>query len=111
MIRGSDGLDYENLTEKFLGNPAGTYRNGALKELRRQGTPKDEQKLWTDTYDAEYARLAALCDPSAFASNPRHVTADWEARGHANYALSAHRIAESDRRHAAPAAQDRRSPG
>ena len=59
MIRGSDGLDYENLTEKLLGNPAGTYRNDALKELRRQGTPKDEQKVWTDAYEAEYARQVA----------------------------------------------------
>ena len=55
MIRGSDGLDYENLTEKLLGNPAKTYRNAALQELRRQGTPKDEQKLWLDAYEAEYA--------------------------------------------------------
>ena len=60
MIRGSDGLDYENLTERLLGNPAGTYRNGALKELRRQGTPKDEQKVWTDAYEAEYARQIAI---------------------------------------------------
>ena len=107
MIRGSDGLDYENLTEKLLSNPAKTRRNGALQELRHQGIPKDEQKLWTDTYDAEFERLRP------------HVSllaADWEARGQANYALSVHRIAESDRRHAAkrydlPTTQDRRSPG
>ena len=56
-------------------------------------------------YDAAYDR-----------SQTQDVAADWEARGYANYALSAHRIAESDRRHAAkrydlPVAQDRRSPG
>ena len=105
MIRGSDGLDYENLTEKLLSNPAKTRRNGALQELRHQGIPKDEQKLWIDAYDAAYDR-----------SQTQDVTADWDACGQASYALSAHRIAESDRRHAAkrydlPATQDRRSPG
>ena len=105
MIRGSDGLDYENLTEKLLSNPAKTHRNAALQELRHQGTPKDEQKLWIDTYDAAYDR-----------SQTQDVTADWDACHGANYALSVHRIAESDRRHAAkrydlPVAQDRRSPG
>lgn len=59
MIRGSDGLDYENLTEKLLSNPAKTYRNAALQELRREGTPKDEQKLWIDAYEAEFTRLVA----------------------------------------------------
>lgn len=59
MIRGSDGLDYENLTEKLLSNPAKTYRNGALKELRRQGTSKGEQKIWLDAYEAEHARQVA----------------------------------------------------
>ena len=114
MIRGSDGLDYENLTEKLLSNPAKTHRNAALQELRRQGTPKDEQKLWLDAYEAEYARLAALCDPGAFAT-------DWDARCEAGRALSAHRIAERARKYVAeraaqghydlPAPQDRRSPG
>lgn len=115
MIRGSDGLDYENLTEKFLSNPAGTYRNGALKELRRQGTPKDDQKLWTDAYEAEHAYQIATwghLDPSF---------ADAEACCEADRALSAHRITERARKHVAeraaqghydlPATQDRRSPG
>lgn len=112
MIRGSDGLDYENLTEKFLSNPAKTRRNGALQELRRQGIPKDEQKLWIDTYDAAYDR-----------SQTQDVTADWDACGQASYALSAHRVAcitERARKHVAeiaanrydlPTTQDRRSPG
>jgi hypothetical protein len=110
MIRGSDGLDYENLTEKLLSNPAGTCRNAALQELRHQGIPKDEQKLWIDTYDAAYDR-----------SQTQDVTADWDACGHANYALSAHRIAERARKHVAerasqghydlPTTQDRCCPG
>lgn len=112
MIRGSDGLDYENLTEKLLSNPAKTRRNGALQELRHQGIPKDEQKLWIDTYDAEFARLAALCEPGAFANGPRYVTAEWDACCEADRALRfLHR--ERNRRVAKPlfAAQDRRSPG
>ena len=55
MIRGSDGLDYENLTEKLLGNPAKTYRNAALQELRRRGTSKTDQAVWCDAYDTEHA--------------------------------------------------------
>ena len=106
MIRGSDGLDYENLTERLLGNPAGTYRNSALKELRRQGTPKDEQKLWTDAYEAEYAHQVATRG---------HLSpnfADAEATCEADRALLFLRR-ERNRRVAKPlfAAQDRRSPG
>jgi hypothetical protein len=110
MIRGSDGLDYENITEKLLSNPAKTHRNAALQELRRQGTPKDEQKLWLDAYDAAYDR-----------SQTQDVTADWDARCEADRALSAHRIAERARKHVAerasqghydlPATQDRCCPG
>ena len=59
MIRGSDGLDYENLTEKLLGNPAGTYRNGALKELRRQGASKTDQDVWCEAYAREFVRAVA----------------------------------------------------
>ncbi len=106
MIRGSDGLDYENLTEKLLSNPAGTYRNGALKELRRQGIPKDEQKLWIDTYEAEYARQVAA--RGHLGAN----FADAEACCEADRALLFLRR-ERNRRVAKPlcAAQDRRSPG
>lgn len=35
MIRGTDGLDYENITEKLLGNPADTPRNQWLSRARR----------------------------------------------------------------------------
>lgn len=31
MIRGTDGLDYKDLTEKLLGNPADTARNRYLQ--------------------------------------------------------------------------------
>ena len=106
MIRGSDGLDYENLTEKFLGNPAGTYRNGALKELRRQGTSKGEQKIWLDAYEAEHAHQVATWDHLG----PNF--ADSEACREADRALRAHRIAEiAAKRYDLPTIQGRRSPG
>ena len=108
MIRGSDGLDYENLTEKFLGNPARTYRNGALKGLRRQGTPKDEQKLWTDAYDAEHAYQIATRGHLG----PNFADADAEATCEADRALLFLRR-ERNRRVAKPlfAAQSRSSSG
>ena len=61
MIRGSDGLDYENLTEKLLSNPAKTCRNDAVRKMRLRGTSEDEQKLWIDAYEAEYALLDGMC--------------------------------------------------
>lgn len=33
MIRGTDGLDYENPTERLLGNPAKTERNWFVQRL------------------------------------------------------------------------------
>ena len=63
MIRGSDGLDYENLTEKLLGNPAKTYRNGALLGMRREGTSKTDQTVWCEAYAREFARAVARYPP------------------------------------------------
>ena len=108
MIRGSDGLDYENLTEKLLGNPAGTYRNSALLEMRREGSPKDEQELWIDVYDAEFARLVARYPSKDGYSR----LADCDAACNADRTLRfLHR--ERNRRVAKPlfAAQSRSSPG
>lgn len=108
MIRGSDGLDYENLTEKLLGNPAKTFRNSALQELRREGSPKDEQEFWIDAYDAEFARLVARYPSKDGYSR----LADCDATCEADRALRFRRR-ERNRRVAKPllAAQDRRSPG
>lgn len=113
MIRGSDGLDYENLTEKLLSNPAKTYRNTAVLAQRANGTSKALQKVWSDAYDAAHDR-----------SQAQDVTSDWDACHEADRALSAHRVAcitERARKHVAeraaqghydlPATQDRRSPG
>lgn len=35
MIRGSDGLEYEDLTARLLGEPAKTLRNGNIRAYRR----------------------------------------------------------------------------
>lgn len=108
MIRGSDGLDYENLTEKLLSNPAKTYRNSALLEQRREGSPKDEQKLWIDAYDAEFARLVAQYPSKDGYSR----LADCDATCETDRALRFLRR-ERNRRVAKPllAAQSRSSPG
>ena len=104
MIRGSDGLDYENLTEKLLGNPARTYRNTSVLAQRANGTPQVLQKIWSVTYDAEYARIAALPidqgDHLGYADHQACIAAD--------QALIAHHLAN---RYAAQAGRaDRTKP-
>lgn len=59
MIRGSDGLDYENLTEKLLSNPAKTYRNTSVLTQRANGTSKADQAVWCEVYAREFDRLVA----------------------------------------------------
>lgn len=88
MIRGSDGLDYENLTEKLLGNPAGTHYNARVQKHRASGLPKDEQDLWIAAYNAEFDRLVAL------GRSEGRDFADWQASAVANNALRAHRFAQ-----------------
>lgn len=113
MIRGSDGLDYKNLTEKLLGNPAGTHYNARVQKHRASGPPKDKQDLWVAAYDAEFSRLVALGR-----SEDRDFI-DWQASNVANDTL----ITERVRKHVAevasrrgydlpaPAAQSRSRPG
>lgn len=100
MIRGSDGLDYENLTEKLLGNPAGTRYNARIQSHRARGLPKDEQDLWIAAYDAEFGRLVAL------GRSEGRDFIDWQASDVANNALSTHYFARAEL-----AAQSRSSSG
>ena len=51
MIRGSDGLDYEDLTEKLLGNPAKTRRNDWLIYHRQQGRSRAFIEAWEDGWE------------------------------------------------------------
>lgn len=103
MIRGSDGLDYENLTEKLLGNPAGTHYNARVQKHRADDLPKDEQDLWIAAYDAEFDRLVALGR-----SEDRDFT-DWQACNAANDTLFAHRFARAEL--ATPTTQSRSCSG
>ena len=48
MIRGSDGLEYEDLTEKLLGNPAETRYNDWLLYHREQGRSQGFIKAWIE---------------------------------------------------------------
>lgn len=92
MIRGSDGLDYENLTEKLLGNPAKTYRNRCVLTQRANGFPKDEQEVWSDAYDAEFALQIA----SPFNAGTTFTLADHRACTEADRVV----LAYSRNRHA-----------
>lgn len=51
MIRGSDGLDYEDLTQRLLGNPASTKRNIWIERLQAQGRSKAFIKAWIEAYE------------------------------------------------------------
>ena len=108
MIRGSDGLDYKNLTEKLLSNPAKTCRNAALLGLRREGTSKTDQAVWCEAYAREFIRLIARYP----AKDGYSRLADYDAACEADRALR-FLYRERNRRVAKPlfAAQDRRSPG
>lgn len=72
MIRGTDGLDYENPTERLLGNPAETERNGAIQWGRENGFG----------LGAEEALLALPPGASAQDCHRAVVTADLRARGY-----------------------------
>jgi hypothetical protein len=51
MIRASDGLDYEDLTQRLLGEPAKTVRNAHVQRLREDGRSKAFTKAWIEAYD------------------------------------------------------------
>lgn len=95
MIRGTDGLDYENITEKLLGNPAGTPRNqylqvegpkdAAYRAVLALPADADPYTIWeagrkasrggaTDTITYRYNR-SALDGISAKLSGKRPLTA------------------------------------
>ena len=72
MIRGSDGLDYEDLTAKLLGEPAETFRNLEAQWLRRKGHPEERvvkviahHDARGDYYDPRIEPLYYPDDPSA----------------------------------------------
>lgn len=64
MIRGSDGLDYEDLAARLVGEPAKTSRNSVLV-----GTFGDEFKAaYRETYDyhEEQGHTSLDCHRAAF---------------------------------------------
>lgn len=58
MIRGSDGLDYEDLTQRLLGNPLPTHRNQQIQYFRVFGGPEGQNKarVFIEAYDRAYNR-------------------------------------------------------
>ena len=55
LIRGSDGLDYENLTARLLGEPAETHRNGFLLSPL-WGQDKEAREWYLEAYNGYRAR-------------------------------------------------------
>lgn len=51
MIRGSDGLDYEDLTQRLLSNPAKTPHNDWLVYHRKQGRSEAFLKVWNEGWE------------------------------------------------------------
>lgn len=46
----SDGLEYENITQRLLGNPLKNSRNGSILEIRH-GYPENEVQAFITAYD------------------------------------------------------------
>ncbi len=65
MIRGSDGLDYEDLAARLIGEPAETSRNSILVGTYSQAF-KDAYRETYDRYEAE-GYDSGVCHRSAYA--------------------------------------------
>lgn len=88
-IRGSDGLDYENLTERLVGNPLPTYRNNAVRSFRTRQTPQDEVRVFIEAYDRAYSKLFQESQGPGQATSIAAL--DWEACSEADQVLFAYR--------------------
>lgn len=88
-IRGSDGLDYENLTERLVGNPLPTYRNNSLRAKHTSRTPKEEVRVWDEAYDRAYAKLFQESQGPGQATSIAAL--DWGACSQADSSLFAYR--------------------
>lgn len=102
MIRGSDGFDYENITERIVGNPLPTYRNSAIQSLRARQRPQDEVQVFIQAYDREFER-----------SQLQDLSTEWVACNRAEQAVLAYRQERrlAERLAADGADPDRSSPG
>ncbi len=88
-IRGSDGLDYENLTERLVGNPLPTYRNNSLRAKHTSRAPKEEVRVWVQAYDRAYSKLFQESQGPGQARSGGAL--DWEACSEADQVLFAYR--------------------
>lgn len=88
-IRGSDGLDYENLTERLVGNPLPTYRNNAVRAKHASGAPKDEVRVFIEAYDRIHSKL--LQESQGPGQARGRAALDWEACSEADSTLFAYR--------------------
>ena len=104
MIRGSDGLDYEDLGQRLIGNPAPTHRNTQIRVMRLRGSSEEDLRLWAEAYDQAYAALGHV-------EHPFGNSRDWNACNRANDTLRTYRRLVAETHAQAAAYQDRRSAG
>lgn len=89
MIRGSDGLDYEDLAARLLGEPAKTGRNDIL----RPNSPRSRlfKEAFRETYDhyEEQGYPPLECHRAAFAHacTTAGSTNEFGTQPHARYAF------------------------
>ena len=95
MIRGSDGLDYEDLAARLLGEPAKTGRNNILRPDSPRSRPFKE--AFRETYDhyEEQGYPPLECHRAAFAqaciSAAEHARARrWDGLGTVTLDTHAH---------------------
>lgn len=76
MIRGSDGLDYEDLAARLKNEPTYTPRSAYILELRRPPNDPRAAGLFIHIYDGEYQALT-----QAHGHDAAHMSAMTMAKG------------------------------
>lgn len=56
----SDGYEYEDLTQRLLGNPIGNPRNNNVREVRRSYEAKTA-RVWVEAYDRAQGTHSRKC--------------------------------------------------
>lgn len=51
MIRGTDGLDYKDITDRLVGKPLKSWRNHRIQALRAEGAPETTVRAYIQWCD------------------------------------------------------------
>ena len=52
MIRGTDGLDYLDITHRLLGQPIQSWRNSRIQALRAEGASEEKVRAYIEWHDS-----------------------------------------------------------